>query len=150
MTQDNKTVTLQFDQSDLPMLIDAFTIASTTALMCGAPDASARLRSLRKMIEALTPELVLQLFRGNRFYDIAAALRMAKAWEVRPVYNTPWDEYNNKPSRFSIIVDDKSFKTDQFTARENLPPIEDLIAVLEQYTGLEAVYTGDLDQRKPR
>jgi len=55
MSNNRNIRTMEFEVTDVPMIIGALRIAANTALMCGKHDAQERLRQLRKAIEQYVP-----------------------------------------------------------------------------------------------
>jgi hypothetical protein len=147
----NRKINLQFDEADLPMLVQYLNLGATTAHMCGSENASRRMDQLKEMIENLIPRS-LRLFEGEQFYEMATALSKAATWSIVTEYEISWSYKDKIIQGFTVVVDGTEFSTGYVPKdkRGDLPSPEQMFETLNRFASLDAEYTIDSQDRKIR
>jgi hypothetical protein len=131
----NGKFTLEFDISDIPMLVDAMSLASATALMYGGRNNGIcdRFQMFQQMLEEHSPIPGKYRDEGYKWYLACTAAYRAKNVEVAFLASENHRSFLGSPEgRVSILVDGKIFPVTEQLKQEDAPEImSNVVSALE-------------------
>lgn len=135
------TRTMEFEVSDAPALMRAFSIAACTAMMCGHKGAQARLDRYKKLMAEFVPAEA-KLFDEEVWCEIGIALVNAKTFRVA-LTQAGWHRHHwVHDGKLTVYVDDVRFDTQGIeTYRPGAPEIEAIYKVLTDLAPIDCVGT---------
>ncbi|MGY3582331.1 hypothetical protein ACVIGB_000745 [Bradyrhizobium sp. USDA 4341] len=132
----NRKVTLEFAETDLPMLADALRTAITVAMMTGTPAAQKRLEHYRKIMDAMIPEGA-RIFDGTRWSEICMALGEAKSFGVG-FEKWGWDSKGQYGAVF-VTVGKYCWRSKDYHNYRDTGILDTITSLLEDIAPLDAV-----------
>ncbi|MTH95084.1 hypothetical protein [Roseibium sp. RKSG952] len=122
----NGKLTLEFEISDIPMLVDAMSLASATALMYGGRNNGIcdRFRMFQEILEEHSP--IPGKYRNEGYEWYLACMLAQRAKNVEVAFLVPESRRSflgSLEGRVSIIIDGKTFPVTEQLKQEEAPEI---------------------------
>jgi hypothetical protein len=133
----NRKVSLEFAETDLPLLADALRTAACTAMMTGNHAAQKRLDSYRTAVNALIPEPA-RVFTGASWSEICMALGNSKTYSVG-FEEWGWD----KAGKYGVIhvtIGNQRWRSDDYKHYPANGTIDAVIAALDAVAPMDCIH----------
>jgi hypothetical protein len=133
----NRKVSLEFAETDLPLLADALRTAACIAMTTGNHAARKRLDSYQAAIKALIPEPA-QVFTGASWSEICMVLAESKTYSVS-FEEWGWDK-DGKYGAIYVSIGNQRWRSDDYKHYPAKGTVDAVIAVLETIAPLDCVH----------